>query len=200
MLNFSNAPPADPRGVALELMRTPPFKPMKAIVTSDDLVGCETHFYRGRTTPHDQIDCQPCIDGMPFRWHAWLSALLHGHRKHILYECTAQVAEKFVHYRNEHGTLRGCMFIAQRPSKQLNGRVSIEMQKANLDTINLPVAPDIRKCLSIIWNIALPELHIADRIKDTPRINHHANPEHQPGTAQGNGRLDLFPKPQNLHD
>jgi len=189
MLNFSNVPPTDPRGTALPLVRTPAFKPLVATITSTDLVGCPTHFYHGRTVPHDDEDCAPCNAGMPWRWHAWLSAVVLSTNTHILFECTRQAAETLLLYRTAHNTLRGCTFRAQRPSKQPNGRVYIETKKADLDKLTLPEAPDLIKCLAIIWNIATDDMAIPDERRGMPHVAVERNPLHKPETAPGNGRL-----------
>jgi len=170
MLNFSSTPPADPRGVSLALVRTPPTKPFVAIVTSEDLIGTNTHFYHGRTLPHLENDCPACHDGFPFRWHAWVSCLTANDHVHCLFECTAKPAQTFVNYRKTHRTLRGCHFRSLRASRTTNGRVTIQTKPADLNAITLPKAPDLIACLSIIWNIPKGNLLVPNRHDDTPAI------------------------------
>ena len=57
MPGWSTEVPANPRGPAYPLLRTPPNKPLIAIITSADLIGCYTHYYKGRTVPCEGDNC-----------------------------------------------------------------------------------------------------------------------------------------------
>lgn len=170
MPQFSSTPPSDPRGAALPLVRTPSGRGLVAIVTSEDLIGCPTHFWGGRTVPCEAADCKPCSEGLPWRWHAWLSAWSPNDHRAFIFESTARVAEIFVAYRTTHGTLRGCKFRAQRRTTSPNSRVYLECQPADLQGIRLPEAPDLIKCLSIIWNIRTPEVDVQGILRSVPRV------------------------------
>lgn len=170
MPSFSTQPPTDPRGNALDLERTPPRGTFKAIVTSADLIGTATHFWHGRTVPHEEEDCKPCIDLLPWRWHAWVSCYTERTKHHILFEMTAQASKAFVHYREANGSLRGAHFNAWRPSGKPNGRVSIVIRPQDLDGITLPPEPDLVKALAIIWNIALVDVDVAGLLRHMPRV------------------------------
>ena len=155
---FSNTPPEDTRGVSLTLKRCPTNQSLKAIVTSADLIGCPTHFYGGRTVPCEETKCEPCLNGVPWRWHSYLSCWAQIDKIHFLFESTARASEPFVNYRKAHGSLRGCLFRAQRMNSRPNARVFIETKPFDLAAIDLPDAPDLAKVLAIIWN--LPESHV----------------------------------------
>lgn len=187
MPSFSTTPPKDPRGVALPLLRTPPVATLRAMATSSDLIGCHTHFYHGRTMPCDVDNCKACKDGMPFRWHAWLSAKMANTHQHFLFEFTAQAAETFVQYREAHGTLRGCIFEAWRPSRRPNGRVHIRTKPGDLSEVTLPDEPNLISCLSIIWNIALVDVDVAGVLKDAPHVHVNDRLAHLYDPADGNG-------------
>ncbi len=164
--------PEDPRGPAFPILRTPSYKPLTAIVTSEDLVGTYTHFYKGRTMPHEQEACEACKAGVPYRWHAYLSAWTQSTGLHFIFESTAQAAETFTEYREAFGTLRGCVFLAQRMNQKANGRVLIRTKPVDLKSMVIPEPPDIIKCLSIIWNLPAPSVSIdgIEPEKKTPRI------------------------------
>lgn len=158
MPTFSNEPPDDPRGPSFQIVRTPTGKPLIGIVTSDVLVGTYTHFWKRRTMPCERPDeCEACNAGIPFRWHAYLSALLKN-RAHVLFECTAQAAQRFAEYRKAHGTTRGCYFTASRMNYAPNARVIIACKPADLSEIILPSPPDIVKVLAILWDFPIPDV------------------------------------------
>lgn len=110
--------------------------------------------------------CEACHAGMPYRWHAYQSAITSGDRLHCLFECTAQAAECFTDYREAHGTIRGCFFEACRLHNKPNGRIIIQTKPADLTGITLPKPPDIIKCLSILWGFSADQVHAG-----------HINPE-----------------------
>jgi len=159
---YSNTPPTDPRGRAFQIVRTPTGKPLVGIITSEDLVGCYTHFWQRRTMPCERDNCEACGNGIPFRWHCYQSAYLKTTHLHCIFECTAQAAEQFVEYREAHGTIRGCLFTASRMNYAPNARIIITTRPANLAEIQLPKPPDICKVLAILWNLPIPDVR-ADR-------------------------------------
>lgn len=170
MPTYSNVPPRDPRGNSLTLRRTPTGRPLQAIVTSTDLIGTPTHFWRGRTMPCTLPDCPAHEAGMPWRWHGYLSALNTASHEHFLFEMTAQACEAFVQYRTAYESLRGCLFMARRVNASHNARVHIVTKPADLENIQLPPAPNLVKILAIIWNLATPTIDVSSVLKGVPRI------------------------------
>ena len=189
MPSFSNRPPEDPRGNALPLLRTPPTARIQAIVTSVDLIGTFTHYWHGRTMPCDTDDCEACRKGVPFRWHAWMSVMPSAKYRHALFEMTAQAAQTFVEYRETHGTLRGCLFEAWRPSRRPNGRVFVSAKPADLSKLTLPKPADLIACLSIIWNVAQPDIDITRLLDGIPHVKVVDDAKPVIHTPDGNGRL-----------
>lgn len=159
MPDWSNEVPKDPRGVALPIRRTPPHAPLCAIVTSTDIVGTMTHYWKSRTMPHEKVNCGACDAGIPYRWHSYMSAWERKTAMHFLFEVTAQAAEHFVTYRLAHGTLRGCAFRASRWRQNPNGRVLIETKPADIVEYPVPKGPDLIAVLSILWNLPASDVH-----------------------------------------
>ncbi len=170
MPNFTNTPPVDPRGVGLPLRRCPSMGAICGIVTSSDLIGCPTHFFGGRTVPCEQNDCEPCLNGIPWRWHSYCSCWSPENKIHFLFENTARASEPFVQYRDAHVSLRGCLFRAHRNNNRPNGRVYIETKPADLEKLALPEAPNLENVLSIIWNLPLPTLETGTSQRNMPQV------------------------------
>ncbi len=158
MPTFSSAPPADAQNFNLPLMRCPTKGKLIAIVTSDDLTGCKTHFWGGRTVPCEDLECAACPEGVPWRWHSYLSAFLPTKGLHFIFESTARATEPFIQYRQAHGSLRGCLFQATRATSRSNSRVNIQTKPADLSVLQLPEAPQIPLVLATIWNMKLKEV------------------------------------------
>lgn len=182
MPNWSSTVPDNPNGPALPIRRTPPARPLEAIVTSPNFFGCDTHFYRGSTMPCEGPGCEAHLNGIPFRWHAYMSAIDVHSNLHFIFECTALAAEFFSLYVHQHATLRGCHFRATRWNNKPNGRILIRTKPADLGERSLPAPPDIRKCMAIIWSLPDPDVtdNRRDPDHDCPSIHHH--PE------KGNGK------------
>jgi len=81
---------------------------------------------------------------------------------------TARAIEPLKAYRLAHGTLRGCLLMAQRVNSSPNARVLITTGVADLQSISLPKEPHILEALSIIWNIELPSITLDGLVKDVP--------------------------------
>lgn len=155
MPQFSNEPPTggDRQGIAL--IRTPANRPFVAIVTSEDLVGCATHYYRNRTTPCEGDDCAICAEGLPWRWHGYLSCVDQHTNDHVMFEFTANASDAFRTYRNQYRTMRGCHFKATRQGNRYNGRVHIICKPADLAGKRLPPGANLPAMCCHIWNIPM---------------------------------------------
>ena len=159
MPKWSSTIPKDPKGPALPIKRTPAFKKLTAVVTTENLIGTMTHYFKGRTKPCELPDCEACRAGIPYRWHAYLAAEEVSTALHFIFETTAMGAEGFIDYRKAHGTIRGCLFEAARWKQRPNGRILLRMKPADLGQRRLPQGPDLIKCLSILWDLPSNDLH-----------------------------------------
>lgn len=184
MPKYTDRPPKDARGPAFPIRRTPPSRPLVAIVTSDNLVGCATHWWKGRTIPCEAPDCEACREQMPWRWHGYFAALNPTTHEHFIFEMTAQAAEPFVEYFDHYDTLRGCMFEAVRIDRKPNGRVTIRCKPADLQKINLPPSPSLTKALSILWNLPPAAVHVAPPSPSTSTASDYRKRDAVPGPKQ----------------
>lgn len=153
MPKWSSEIPESPRGPALPIRRTPAGKPLEAIVTSFDLIGCFTHYWRGSTHPCEGDKCEACSEGLPYRWHAYMTACDFFSHLHFIFECTAISAEFFTAFRAKYMSLRGCHFKATRWNNRPNGRILIRTQMADMDKLALPEPVDLKKCMAILWSL-----------------------------------------------
>jgi len=171
MYNFSRTPPPDPRGNSLQIRRTPAGQFFKGIITTDDVIGTATHFYKGRTTPCANEDCDACSNGVPWRWHFYAGLYCPNTKSHCLFEMTAKAVEPLKTYRMAHGTLRGCQMTARRVNSSPNARVMITTGVADLEKTPIPKSPHLLEALSILWNIPLNEIHLDGLVKDAPALS-----------------------------
>jgi len=155
MPKWSDAPPKAVDVHAFRILRTPQDSPLCGIITCTDVVGCPTHFVGNRTLPCEgQNECNPCKAGHSWRWHGYVTAIMVPTHEHFLFEFTATGSDTFKNYLRHHGSMRGCKFVAKRPSKKANGRVVISCIRIDEQGINLPEPPDVKKILCHIWGIS----------------------------------------------
>ena len=195
MPTWSTEPPPVPQHMGFKLRRTPPDAPLTAIVTSPDLIGCNTHYWGGRTYPCEMPDCKACNASIPFRWHAYLSAYDDHTHEHFLFECTAHAALAFRDYRAAQGTLRGCFFQALRPKRGKNGRIEIITKPADLTRCTLPQPPDLVRAISVIWQLPSLALPTSTGLDGAKQIRANART-----IARMKGDRTDVPEPQTIGD
>lgn len=179
MPNWSPEIPDDLRGGSLPLIRTPAGTPLRAIITSDGLIGCHTHFFGGHTIPCEQPTCKACLEGIPSRWHGYVACYSFHSQLHFIFEMTAQAAIPLQEYFREHKTLRGCQIEAYRWGKRANGRVVVKTATTATPPSLLPQPPDIRKVMALIWQLPKQNVTIDDGRTIPFQIN---------TTSKGNGQ------------
>ena len=198
MPTFSNDLPPQGKHQGYDLRRTPASRPMQAIVTCENLLVCDTHFWHGRTQPcerlvnaegktTDDTPCPACVDKQSWRTHVYLSAFDNRTHEHFIFECTANAAKPLAEYFAATGTLRGCIIYASRPKAGPNSKVVIVTNSANLTKTPLPNPPDLIRALAVIWRLpktALPpERESADRSRVRPHPDDLRSMRNQPDNA-----------------
>jgi len=185
MLNFHTRPPLESSRSAFRLLRTPAKGKLYLLITSDNLLGCFTHFYAGRTVPCTGDKCEACQAGASARWHGYVAAIEQKTNEPIVFELTAAAAESLAAYRAKHGTLRGCDILATRVSPRPNARVRLQMRPHDLSRTDLPEPLNLRAALCHIWGIPTTETQVGHDPDARQTITHR-------GTGlprdRGNGR------------
>ena len=156
--------PPEGKNQGYTLRRTPTNGSLIAIITCDELIVCDTHYWHGRTMPCerecnnegktiDDSHCPACLEKAAWRTHVYVSAFDAKKREHFIFECTTHAAKTLQEYRDAAGTLRGCILNACRPKATPNAKVSILTHAADLSKCPLPAAPNIPDALAVIWRL-----------------------------------------------
>ncbi len=148
---FSNAPPDGTASNALTLIRTPATGRLACLIASSDVTGCPTHFWGGRTIPHEQKGCKPCEARCSWRWHSYCIIQQMPTGQMFLLELTAQATEPLIEYRKIFGSLRGAALVCERRGKRANGRVMVKINPPTSLPVGLPKAPDVVDILCSLW-------------------------------------------------
>jgi hypothetical protein len=206
MPTWSNQLPTTQKHMGFDLRRTPQSAALQAIITCEDILVCDTHYWGGRTMPCERIQtlpdgsttagtCAACNESIPYRTHVYVSAMEGKSREHFIFECTAHAAKTLAQYREANGTLRGCIFHASRPKGLKNSQVVIQTNAANLAKVQLPDPPNLVRALSTIWRLPLTGLSVEEQPHQSPEVRTHKGP-----LNRMREQPDNQPEPQHIGD
>lgn len=153
MPTWSTELPPVGKHMGFDLRRTPATGALQAVITCENLLVCDTHFFHGRTMPCERPNCPACNDSIPYRTHVYVSAFSKTTGDHFIFECTAHAAKPLAEYYQAAGTLRGCIFHASRPKGLKNSKVFIQTNSSNLAKNPIPDPPDLIRAISTIWRL-----------------------------------------------
>jgi hypothetical protein len=206
MPTYRTSLPPQGKHQGFDLKRTPEIGSLQAIVTSEDLLVCDTHFFHGRTTPCERVlndegktiddtQCAACVDKIAYRCHVYVSAFDAKKLEHFIFECTSNAAKSLEEYRNATGTLRGCVIYSVRPKGLKNSKVVIETSTVNLAKVKIPPAPDLIRALAVIWRLPGVALEVKNNDKKNGKVRTINN-----RIRKMNNQPDNMPDPQSVGD
>lgn len=135
------------------IWRAKPGRDVPLIIWSDDIFGCRTHWWGGRTTPCRKEGCPACAVSTEDRWNGWVFAKLVNTEEKVIFEFTPPAGlaldEMFVQF----GTLKGVQIIATRKSDRANGQVHVRCKGQAKDWRKIPTAPAIVPAMCRIWGV-----------------------------------------------
>ena len=150
---WQNRPPAPTEFAGVRLYRVPPGKSVEAIITCEHMIGAVTHFAHRRTQPCTGPDCSLCIDGVPGRWHGYLSVWSTRNRTQHVLELTALAAFPVAKYDDRQSSLRGATINASRMGNRPNSPVTCSIAPTDLDLRTLPRAINLERFLMTLWSM-----------------------------------------------
>jgi hypothetical protein len=151
MTIWTNSPDEATTYCATKLLRVRPTHPITGVVTSHHLIGTHVHYWRGRSIPCRQEQCEACKDNRAARWYGWLSIFEPKSRAHAIVEVTAACEPPLADYARTHGQLRGALLTIQRATNKLNARLEASITESRLHPDVLPAELDVAHVLEHIW-------------------------------------------------
>ena len=136
-----------------EIMRTPAGGVLSGVITSDTFVGCNLHYYRGRSTPCRKNDCEACEAGHRPRWTGYVLLMSRKTRRVNILEFTARCYSTMQSMLIAKTSLRGVVVTVKRTSSRPNGPLAMTFEEDRVDPDSLPPAPDLREILERIWEV-----------------------------------------------
>lgn len=152
-MEWKNKPPAPTEFAGVRLIRVATGKDFEGIITSNGLVGHDTHWWKRRTVPCTSPDCAACCDGTPARWHGYISVYCTRNHAHYVLEMTSLAAAAVDDFAERHGDLRGSLIRAARQGNRPNSPVAIAVYAHDSDLRTLPRAINLEHFLETIWSL-----------------------------------------------
>ena len=161
---FFDDPDQIPREQHAELVRTPHNKPLKAIITSNKIIACPTHYHARRTIPcNGPGQCDLCATGHKWRLHAYISIINLDNLAHQIVEFPARQYDALTQWWRRLGTVRGLYIEATRPNGRPNGQIQLVIKKPASEPPSLPDPLPLEWILCKIWGVP------ADPYKPQPK-------------------------------
>jgi hypothetical protein len=151
MTRWTTTPTDGDARPANRLIRCRPSKPLTGIITSTLLTGCYVHYWRGRTTPCQDDQCEPCKERQIARWYGWLGLWNPTTHEHVIAEITASCLDTINAYMATHGQLRGGHLALARANDKQNSRLHALVKESNVNTSHIPPELDIITSMEKIW-------------------------------------------------
>lgn len=162
---FFTDPNEVPRAQNAELVRTPPNKPLRAIITSETVIASPTHYDSRRTIPcQGPGKCDLCARGLRWRLHGYLSILNYDNLAHQILEVPARTYDTIAQWYKQFGTVRGLYIELSRPTQRPNGQIACVIKRPASQPPSLPDPLPVQWLLCKIWGVALPH-------EPTPTLN-----------------------------
>lgn len=133
-------------------------KRIEMVCLSDQPIGTNLHYWRGRSTPCNQTDCPACREGHTPRWKGYLFICPIKTRRVLIFEYTQRAHQEFTDQLAKRNTLRGLVFSAGRLGAKPNSPLQILMTDTVVDPTTLPNPEDLAEVLERMWEVRQQEL------------------------------------------
>jgi len=135
------------------IMRVPAGRKISGIVISDDVIGTNLHYWKGRSQPCRKEECEACQNGHKPRWKGYILIMCMKTRNISILEFTDRVYREIGEFRKQKGTIRGGMMTFFRTNSKNNGPLSVTIEENLYDATSLPPEEDLRSILERIWEV-----------------------------------------------
>lgn len=150
---WTTSPTTEARRKTLSLRRVGCGRLM-GVSLSHKPIGCETHYWRGRTRPHmTGSQCEACEAGNSSRWRGYLALYDKDTRETFLAELTPKAYEGIKEGLDSFGSLRGHWIKIERTRPKETAPVRATVSATMEPEERLPAEPDIQEQMYRIWSL-----------------------------------------------
>lgn len=158
MAHWTTAPERNPENQPYRIHRTPATRELKVISVSQQLIGTQLHYWKGRSTPCTGHTCTACQAGQKARWKGYFQALNEQTNVVQIIEVTDRVYDAFAAQIRQHGSLRGLGIRLSRINGRVNGPLHVEFDGPKRSDGQLPEAAPLIEILERMWELRQEEL------------------------------------------
>jgi hypothetical protein len=148
---WSTTPPDPHEFATIRLMRVPQSGSLLGLITSEEVLGCYTHWDTYRTQPCPGDGCPLCLDGQPKRWQGYLSLQSQSTQKQVVVQITALAAQQLQQEKARYGHIRGLLADFSRVAKRPNARILVQCRQLPQPPLDLVQPVNIPKYMALIW-------------------------------------------------
>lgn len=153
MANWTSEPQRDPESQPYRITRCPATKELRCIIVSEQLIGTELHYWKGRSTPCTNQACTACMAGQKSRWKGYFQALNESTNVVQIVEVTDRVYDAFAAQVRKHGSLRGHGCRLSRTNGKVNGPLHVEFDGPKRSPGELPDPAPLTEILERMWEL-----------------------------------------------
>lgn len=188
MTIWSNDPPREPGFNSYKLLRCPPKGTIRCIVLSHFPVGCDLHYWKGRSVPCKHTECDACKGGNRPRWKGYLFVKSLATNNVAILEYTARAHDAIQTFLATYPNIRGAKMTLTRTGARPNSPILITFDEGRADETFLPDPQGLQECLERMWEVKQQEIpEIAAELREEIRTRALANGHAEaPTTAQPN--------------
>lgn len=152
-LSFRSSPKPKQRARKYDILRIPGSGAGGLILLGHAFTWHELHYWRRRTTPHFQENCEACEHNTPIRERGYIAVTPRKKIDVQILEVTDQCEDDINAAAENLQTLRGQMVSLERMEKATNGKLRIEFIGKSIDQSLLPESPDVEEVLRRVWGM-----------------------------------------------
>lgn len=147
------APEEKNAGQNYRIYRTPMGREVELICLSENFLGANLHYWKGRSTPCQKGECEACKSGQKPRWKGYIQAFHAATKTVVIFEFTDRGYDPFQAALQQHEHLRGMRFRTCRLNRKANGPIQIAFSEHREESPTLPKAGDLATMLERIWEV-----------------------------------------------
>jgi hypothetical protein len=153
-LEFRSVPSQSPKAKKYKLLRVPGRGIGNLVLLGNEFLWHDLHYWRRRTIPHFETNCEPCEYHCPIRERGYIAVAGKLETRVLILEVTDNCGDAVRELMAERKSLRGCIVNLSRLEKKDNGKLTLHSDGKQVDQSLIPDSPDVGECLRRIWGMA----------------------------------------------
>jgi len=152
-LAFRSTPSPRSRSRKYDILRVPGPGAGNLVLLGHCFAWHDLHYWRKRTVPHFEKNCEPCEDKVPVRERGYIAVTPRNKVDVMILEVTGNCEKPITAAMVHLVSLRGQVVGLKRLDKAPNGKLYISFSGQCIDSDLLPASPDVEEVMRRIWGL-----------------------------------------------